>query len=84
MMAKIILDGKEYDTESMSEKALAQAQALQYVNNQLLELEMRSAAYQTARVGYARSLKQVLENGEEEGKGEDSAKITIPDDLTFD
>ena len=81
-MAKITIDGKEYDTESMSEKALAQAQALQYVNNQLLELEMRSAAYQTARAAYANALKRILEGGE--SGDDDEAKITIPDELNFD
>ena len=81
-MAKITIDGKEYDTESMSEKALAQTQALRYVTNQLMELELRSAAYQTARVAYTNALKSLLEEGE---KGDDDeAKITIPDELNFD
>ena len=80
-MPTINIDGKEYDTESMSEDALAQVQSLQYVNNQLLELQMRSAAYQTARNGYANALKSLLEDGE---KGADDAKITIPEDLNFD
>ena len=80
-MPTINIDGKEYDTESMSEDALAQVQSLQYVNNQLLELQMRSAAYQTARNGYANALKSLLEDGE---KGDDDAKITIPEDLNFD
>ena len=82
MMAKITIDGTEYDTESMSEKALAQVQALQYVDNQLLQLQMRSAAYQTARGAYANALKRLLEEGE---KGDDDeAKITIPDNLNLD
>jgi hypothetical protein len=83
-MAKIKIDGQEYDTEAMSEKTLAQVQALQYVNNQLVEIQMRAAAYQTARNGYVNELKRLLENGEEEGKGEDSANISLPDNLTFD
>jgi hypothetical protein len=83
-MAKITVDGKEYDTESMSEKELAQVQSIQYVNNQILELQMRSAAYQTARNGYIKALKALLEDGEEEGKDEDSANISLPENLTFD
>ena len=81
-MAKITIDGKEYDTESMSEKALAQVQSLQYVNNQLIELQMRSAAYQTARNGYANALKSLLEDGEK--SDDDAADITIPKNLEFD
>ena len=81
-MAKINVDGKEYDTESMSEKALAQVQSIQYVNNQLIELRLRSAAYQTARNGYVNALKNLLENGE--GEDDDAADINIPDNLNFD
>ena len=83
-MAKITLDGKEYDTESMSEDALAQVQSLQYVNNQIIELQMRSAAYQTARNTYANALKSLLEPGEGEGKDDSTASISLPENLTFD
>ena len=82
-MANITIDEKEYDMESMSEEALAQLGSLQYVDKQLLELQMRTAAYQTARNGYANALRGLLENGEK-GGDDDSADITIPDDLKFD
>ena len=81
-MAKITVDGKEYDSESMSKDALAQVQSIQYVNNQLVELQMRAAAYQTARNSYASALKNLLESGETEG--DDAADIDIPDNLNFD
>ena len=81
-MAKINIDGKEYDSESMSEKALAQVGSIQYVDSQLRELQMRAAAYQTARLSYANALKRLLEEGEE--GSDDEAKITIPDDLNLD
>ena len=61
-MATITIDEKEYDTEAMSEEARAQLGSLQYVDNQLVELQMRAAAYQTARNGYANALKSLLEN----------------------
>ena len=83
-MPKITLDEIEYDTESMSKDALAQVQSLQYVNNQLLELQMRSAAYQTARNTYVNALKSLLVDGEEGSKDDDSANISLPDNLTFD
>ena len=81
-MAKITVDGKEYDSESMSKEALAQVQSIQYVNNQLLELQARAAAYQTARNSYAAALKNLLESGEKEE--DDAADIDIPDNLSFD
>ena len=81
-MATITIDGKEYDSESMSKEALAQVQSLQYVNNQLMELQMRAAAYQTARNTYASALKNILENGEK--KDDDAADIDIPDNISFD
>tara|TARA_B100000945_G_C20089065_1_gene460392 strand:+ start:312 stop:557 length:246 start_codon:yes stop_codon:yes gene_type:complete len=81
-MPTITIDGKEYDTESMSEEALAQVQSLQYVNNQLGELQMRSAAFQTARNGYVAALKGILEKGE--SGDDDSANISLPDELKFD
>ena len=81
-MATITIDGKEYDSESMSKEALAQVQSIQYVNNQLMELQMRAAAYQTARNTYASALKNILENGEK--KDDDAADIDIPDNINFD
>ena len=82
-MATITIDEKEYDTEAMSEEARAQLGSLQYVDNQLVELQMRAAAYQTARNGYANALKSLLENGDK-GNDDGAADITIPDDLAFD
>ena len=82
-MANITIDDKEYDTETLSEEARAQLAALQYVDRQLLELQMRSAAYQTARNGYANALKELLETGET-GDDDNAANISIPDDLNFD
>jgi len=81
-MAKITIDDKEYDTESMSEKALQQVQSLQYVNGQLMELQLRAAALQTARNAYANALKGILEDGEEQDA--DAANVSLPDKLNFD
>ena len=82
VMAKITIDDKEYDTESMSEKALQQVQSLQYVNGQLMELQLRAAALQTARNAYANALKGILEDGEEQDA--DAANVSLPDKLNFD
>jgi hypothetical protein len=81
-MSNITIDGKEYDTETMSEEALSQLQSLQFVENDLVRIQLQAAAMQTARNAYARALKSILEDGE--NTGDDSAKISIPDDLNFD
>ena len=80
-MPKIKIDEIEYDTEEMSEEALQQVQALQFVNNELTLLQMRGAALQTAKNAYVRALKHILEKGEDEGE---EASIDLPDDLNFD
>ena len=81
-MPKITIDGKEYDTESMSEEAVTQLKFVQYLTNQILELQMRLGAYQTARNAYSQRLKELLEDGER--SDDDAADITIPDNLEFD
>ena len=52
------------------------------LHNQLVELQMRSAAFQTARNGYTVALKDILEKGE--SGDDDSADVSLPDELTFD
>ena len=81
-MPKITIDGKEYDTESMSEEAVTQLKFVQYLTNQILELQMRLGSYQTARNAYSHRLKELLEDGER--SDDDAADITIPDNLEFD
>lgn len=81
-MPKITIDEKEYDSEEMSEEARRQVQALQFVEGELLQLQLRSAAMQTARNGYAMALKSLLESGE--NTDDDSASVSIPDNLSFD
>ena len=80
-MAKITLDEKEYDTEQMSEEAIAQLQALQFVNNEITALKLRGAALETAKNAYINALKSILEKGEGDM---DEATIDLPDDLNFD
>ena len=81
-MPNITIDEKEYDTEVMSEEALGQLQSLQFVDNELVRIQLRAAAMQTARNAYAAALKSILENGEK--ADDDGATISIPDDLNLD
>ena len=80
-MPKVVLDDKEYDTEDMSQEAIAQVQALQFVEGELVRAQMKGAALQTAKNAYVRALKSLLEEGEEIA---DDATIDLPDDLNFD
>mgnify|MGYP001254827946 CR=1 FL=1 len=80
-MPKITLDDKEYNTEEMSQDALAQVQSIQFVDNELVRVQMKGAALQTAKNAYVRALKSILEEGENK---DDEASIDLPEDLNFD
>jgi hypothetical protein len=62
-MAKVIIDEKEYDTDDLTDEAKAQLASFQFVENELARLNAQAAAIQTARIAYARALKEAL--GEE-------------------
>ena len=59
-MAKITIDNLEYDTESLSEEALAQLNSIQFVDAEIAQLTGRIAAMNTARNGYAAALQELL------------------------
>lgn len=59
-MAKITIDGKEYDTETLSDDARANIQNVQYCEEKMSELRREMAVLQTARNAYAQALKGAL------------------------
>lgn len=59
-MAKVTIDGKEYDTEVLSEEAINNLQNIQYCEQKLAELKREMAIAQTARNAYAQTLKAAL------------------------
>jgi hypothetical protein len=59
-MAKITIDGKEYETDDMSDEAKAQLQSLQFVDNEIQREQLKTAALQTARNAYAQALQAAL------------------------
>lgn len=59
-MAKISIDGKEYDTDTLSEDAKANIQNVQYCEQKMAELKRELAIAQTARNAYAQALKGSL------------------------
>ena len=59
-MAKVTIDGKEYDTDALSEQARNNLLNVQYCDRQAAELERRLAITRTARNAYAQALKGAL------------------------
>lgn len=85
-MATITIDGKQYDTDALSNEAKAQLASLQFCDMQLQRLQVEAAALQTARLNYARALQEELQKpenianaqGASSGKDKDNAK-TVED-----
>lgn len=59
-MAKLTIDGKEYDTDTLSDEAKNSIQNVQYCEQKMAELKRELALVQTARNAYAQSLKGAL------------------------
>lgn len=59
-MAKITIDGKEYDTDALSNEAKVSIQNVQYCEQKMAELKRELSVVQTARNAYAQALKGAL------------------------
>ena len=59
-MPTVTIDNVEYDTESMSEEAIANLRSLQFVDSEIAKLQAKIAAMNTARVAYANALQELL------------------------
>ena len=59
-MPTITIDGKQYDTETMSDEAKAQLGSIQFVDRKIAGLQAEIAALQTARNAYGRALSEML------------------------
>ena len=55
-MAKVTIDGKEYESESLSQEAQDNILNLRYCDQRLVELRREVAIAQTARNAYAQAL----------------------------
>lgn len=60
-MATITIDGKKYDADSLSDEAKSQLVSLQFCDMELQRLQAEAAAFQTARMQYARALQEELQ-----------------------
>ena len=59
-MAKVNIDGQDYEFDDLSDKAKAQLLSLQFVQGELKRLEAQIAVFKTAEVGYLRELKDQI------------------------
>jgi hypothetical protein len=59
-MAKITVDGTEYDTENLSVNGKAQLASLQFLEVQMQKLKNEIAVADTARMAYAAALNAEL------------------------
>ena len=59
-MAMLTIDGKEYDTEQLSEAAQAQVTNLRVVDQKIAQVQQELAIMQTARNAYVQALQGEL------------------------
>jgi hypothetical protein len=59
-MTQITIDNKQYELESLSDDAKAQLASIQFVDSELVRLQAKTAAYQTARMAYAKALQAAI------------------------
>ena len=59
-MATITIDGKEYDSDSLSDNAKNQLGSLQFVQREIARLEGELAVHKTAATAYSTALNQEL------------------------
>ena len=59
-MPTITIDNKHYDLDTLSDEAKAQLASLQFCDQELQRLQAQAAAYQTARMAYAKALNDAL------------------------
>ena len=60
-MAKVTIDGKEYDSENLSEEAKKQLASLQFSVSEVNRLQALLAVTKTAQSAYTKALKDALE-----------------------
>lgn len=59
-MAKIKIDGKQYESDKLSKEAKANLVSLRITDEKILDLQKDLAIAQTARNAYARTLAELL------------------------
>ncbi len=61
-MAKITIDGKEYELENLPKEAIDLINSINFVDSEIEKLSNQVKIYQVARTLYANKLKEILDN----------------------
>lgn len=65
-MATITIDGKDYNSDILSDEAKNQLSSIQFVDGELARLNAQVAVFQTARIAYSKALNdELLKFGDE-------------------
>jgi len=67
-MAKITIDGKEYDTEKLPKEAVDLINSIVFVDTEVNRLQNEVKVLLTARAAYSQQLKDMLEKIENQNK----------------
>ena len=59
-MTTITIDNHVYDLDTLSTEAKEQILSIQFVDQELARLQAKAAAFQTARIAYAKALGEAL------------------------
>jgi hypothetical protein len=59
-MTTITIDNIDYDLDKLSDEVKAQLISMQFCDQELQRLQAQAAAYQTARMAYAKALQAAL------------------------
>lgn len=59
-MPAVTINGKEYQTEDLTENAQKQLVSLAFVQNEIKKLEAQIAAFKTAEIAYSKALDNEL------------------------
>jgi len=60
-MAKITIDGKDYELDDLPEGVLPQIQSIRFVDSEVTRCNAKIAALRTARNAYAMAVKSLLD-----------------------
>ena len=81
-MARISVNGEEYDIKDLSDEAVDHVKALQFTTAEINALRAKLAAMETAHTAYGVALATILEADPE--TPETAQEINLPDNLIFD
>ena len=74
-MPTIKIDNQDYELNQLSDEAKAQLAAMQFCDQELARLQAQAAAYQTARMAYAKALQAALPTPLEKAKANETLQF---------